>query len=94
MLRGNHESPAINKLYGFYQDCLHFFFFLLLFYLFFKGHFRYSDKLWKLFNELFCCLPIAAVFFFTHIIMFIDKINYIRLLMIKFFVVMEVFHQN
>lgn len=44
LLRGNHESSSVNRIYGFYDECKK----------------RYSVKLWKIFTECFNCLPIAA----------------------------------
>jgi serine/threonine-protein phosphatase PP1 catalytic subunit len=45
MLRGNHESSIINRIYGFYDECKK----------------RYNIKLWKLFGDCFNCLPVAAI---------------------------------
>lgn len=45
LLRGNHESSIINKIYGFYDECKR----------------RYDTKIWKLFSESFNCLPICAL---------------------------------
>mmetsp|Transcript_546 Transcript_546/g.691 ORF Transcript_546/g.691 Transcript_546/m.691 type:complete len:425 (+) Transcript_546:117-1391(+) len=45
ILRGNHESAGINRIYGFYDECKR----------------RYSIRLWKVFSDVFNCLPVTAL---------------------------------
>ncbi|BBN05248.1 serine/threonine-protein phosphatase PP1 catalytic subunit [Marchantia polymorpha subsp. ruderalis] len=45
LLRGNHECPSINRIYGFYDECKR----------------RFNIQLWKIFSECFNCLPVAAL---------------------------------
>jgi len=45
LLRGNHECSALNRIYGFFDECKR----------------RYSVKLWRIFGDCFNCMPVTAI---------------------------------
>jgi serine/threonine-protein phosphatase PP1 catalytic subunit len=46
LLRGNHECEAVNKILGFFDEC--------------RSR-RLVRSIWKAFNDVFACLPLAAL---------------------------------
>lgn len=68
LLRGNHEHPAINKLFGFYEECIE----------------KVDLDTWNHITDIFQCLPFAALiensYFCVHggISPFLDSVSQIQ----------------
>lgn len=61
LLRGNHECSSINRIYGFYDECIFYFILLERKMRWFIGKRRYNIKLWKAFTDCFNCLPVLGL---------------------------------
>lgn len=45
MLRGNHECSAINRVYGFFEECQK----------------RYTQRLWQVYQDVFNMMPLVGL---------------------------------